>query len=87
MAVNTDANPYQPNAVETDNASAKSHALKYLSHGIYLQLFVGIGCLAIAAVGVDTGPLFDGPKASGALLIGLGLNSLAYVHKYKRSIR
>lgn len=96
-------NPYQPGSSEplvaTPNSAPNSapnsgptsapstKALKYISHGVYLQMFLGAGFLAISAMGVDLGPLLNGPKACGMLLIGLGLNSLMYIGRYKKSLR
>jgi len=79
-------NPYRPTSTETLE-TPNTRTLKYIAHGIYLQLFIGVGLLAIAAIGSGVGSLFSGPKTCGALLIGLGLNSLIYIHRYKKSLR
>ena len=80
-------NPYHPSPTEIKQTAPSTKTLKYIAHGIYLQLFLGAGMLAISAIDIDTGPLFNGPQACGALLIGLGLNSLIYIHRYKKSLR
>ena len=82
----TPANPYQSPATDPPQAQAHAKALKYLAHGIYLQLFLGAGMLAISSIDVDTGRLFSGPFTSGLLLVVLGLNSLVYIHRYKKSL-
>ena len=81
------ANPYHAASSESTLKTPDTKALKYIAHGIYLQLFLGVGFLAISASGFDPGPLIAGPKTCGVLLIGLGLNSLIYIHRYKKSIR
>jgi hypothetical protein len=82
----TSANPYDPPTTEPKQTTPNSKTLKYIAHGIYLQLFLGAGMLAISAIDIDTGALFSGPLACGALLVGLGLNSLIYIHRYKKSL-
>ena len=82
-----DANPYRPGSSQSRAAAPNGKALKYIAHGIYLQLLLGAGMLVSAASGVDTGSLFDGPKACGVLLIAFGLNSLIYVNRYRQSMR
>jgi hypothetical protein len=81
------ANPYHPASTEPTRTPPSTKSLKYIAHGIYLQLFLGAGMLGIAAIDIDTGPLFNGPRACGSLLIVLGLNSLIYIHRYKKSLR
>lgn len=87
MNGNADPNPYRSTNVNANGALASDRALRYLAHGIYLQLFIGVGFLTMSEVGANVGSLFAGPKACGALLVGLALNSLIYVHRYKRSLR
>lgn len=89
MTDRVDTTPYRPGSSQSNATAPNGKALKYIAHGIYLQLFLGAGMLATAAIGVDTGPFFDGPGACGGLLIGLGLNSLVlvYVNRYKKSLR
>ena len=82
--MNADSNPSAPNAA---TASKSSSSLKYLAYGIYLQLFIGIGLIAFGAFGLNMGSLFDGPTAFGCVLIGLGLNSLIYVQRFKQSLK
>lgn len=83
MTINeTSPNPYQATSAEPEQAKSSTKTLKYISHGVYLQLFLGAGSLALSAFDIEIGP-----RACGALLIGLGLNSLIYIHRYKRSLR
>ena len=82
----TSVNPYHPAASESKPVTSNTLSLKYISYGIYLQLFLGAGLLSISATGVNTRGLLDGPYACGGLLIGLGLNSLIYVNRYKKSL-
>ena len=81
------SNTPNPKAVSTAETSKPSPSLKYLAYGVYLQLFLGVGLLAIGGIGVKMGTLFDGPTASGCILIGLGINSLIYIQRYKRTLR
>ena len=83
----TSANPYRPASTESKQPIPDTKALKYIAYGIYLQLFLGAGMLAISAIDVDTGRLFNGPRVCGALLVGLGANSLIYIRRYKKSLR
>ncbi len=87
MNGHADPNPYRSTIANANGAPGSDRALKYLAHGIYLQLFIGVGFLALSAVGTHIGSLFADPKVCGVLLVGLALNSLIYVHRYKRSLR
>jgi hypothetical protein len=61
--------------------------LRYLSHGIYLQIILGIGHYVSGLFFGDKLPeFFSSQEATSGLLILLGLNSLIYFHKYKKSL-
>lgn len=83
----TSDNPYHPASTEPRQTVPNTKALKYIAHGVYLQLFLGAGMLVISALDINTGPLFNGPQFCGVILLGLGLNSLIYIHRYKKSLR
>lgn len=83
----TSAEPCDLPTVEPKQSASNTKALKYIAHGIYLQLFLGAGMLSTSAIGIDTERLFNGPYVCGVLLIGLGLNSLIYIRRYKNSLR
>ena len=60
--------------------------LKYLNHGIYLQIFIGIGYLGMSQV--DNHPQFmTSAEGIGGLLIMLALNSLIYTNRGKRNLQ
>ena len=59
--------------------------LKYISHGIYLQIFLGIGYIILHEIGV-TPPDFNNDGILGGMLVFLGLNSLIYINKYKKAL-
>jgi hypothetical protein len=87
MKNETSANPYHPASAEPRQITPNAKALKYIAHGVYLQLFLGVAMLAISAIDIDTGRLFNGPQACGILLVGLGLNSIIYIHRFTKSLR
>ena len=60
--------------------------LKYIAHGIYLQIFLGLGFLSINFVESEPPSFITDSKTSGYLLIFLGLNSLIYINKFKKSL-
>lgn len=82
----TTANRLHLSSAETQQATPNAKSLKYIAHGIYLQLLVGAAILATAAFDVAPELLFSGPKACGVLLIGFAINSLIYIHRYKKSL-
>ncbi|WP_146535169.1 hypothetical protein [Rubripirellula reticaptiva] len=77
--------PSQSDAKPSERLAARS--LRYIAHGVYLQIFLGVGFLLLAATGVDLTRLLAGPHVVGGLLIMLGINSLIYIHRYKKSLR
>lgn len=60
--------------------------LRNISHGIYLQIFLGVGAWVSGALFGKLPDVFSSPAANGGLLILLGLNSLVYINKYKKSL-
>jgi len=61
-------------------------SLKYISYGIYLQIFLGLGWIALSILPVEELPEFmTHPIAVGSVLIILALNSLVYINRYKKS--
>ncbi|MGB7323440.1 MAG: hypothetical protein WBD31_01120, partial [Rubripirellula sp.] len=55
----TDLELPQPETVPAESSAARS--LRYIAHGVYLQIFVGVGFLILAATGVDLTRLLAGP--------------------------
>lgn len=78
--------PYRPSSSASDASKPDAKALKYIAHGVYLQIFFGVGLLTGAALGVDVGRAFFGPQNCGAILVGLALNSLIYIRRYTKSL-
>ena len=64
----------------------QQEALRYIYHGIYLQVFVGLGYFLSGLSGVDIPDNFNKPTTIGMLIIILSLNSLRYISRYKKSI-
>ncbi len=56
--------------------------LKYISHGIYLQIFIGLGFFLPALLDVALPEFMASPKTFGGMLVMLGINSLIYINKY-----
>lgn len=81
------SNPYQSSEVELADSKLASKRLRVLPHGIYLQLFLGAGFLVLGMLGSDLPPQFESSAFVGVLLIGLGINSLIYVQRFKHSMR
>ncbi|MFK8114330.1 MAG: hypothetical protein AB8B91_19165 [Rubripirellula sp.] len=85
------SNPYHPANGNDENTAAsekkRSRALKYIAHGVYLQIFFGLALLAVSMLGNQFGKIFSNPSFFGVFLIGLSINSLAYIHRYTRTLK
>jgi len=66
--------------------TAQQKHLKYISHGIYLQMFLGLGYIIISQVEGNPPAFLVNPVSIGAMLIIFGYNSLIYINKYKKSL-
>lgn len=71
---------------EQNNSVAGERSLKYISYGIYLQIFLGLGWFALAWLPVEKLPKFVvHPATIGGMLVFLAINSLVYMNRYKKS--
>ena len=86
MTTDDGGNPYRATGARLNDVPTASPEHKYLAHGIYLQLFIGAGSLFADSLAGDNGTIHSHPYVTGGLLIGLGLNSLIYIRRYKRSL-
>ena len=68
------------------NMKNQNKRLKYIAHGIYLQIFLGIGLIPLGLLDVSLPDFMTRPTTWASMLIALGLNSLVYINRYKASI-
>ncbi len=61
--------------------------LKYISHGIYLQIFIGFGLIVPAFLDLKLPEFITSPKTLAAMFIGLGIIFLIYINRYKKSLK
>jgi hypothetical protein len=64
----------------------KNRALRELSHGIGLQVFMGIGFMFASWSGQRLPEFMADPGVFGGVLIALAINSLCYVSRYKKAL-
>lgn len=67
-------------------------ALKEISHGVYLQLFLGIGSIIYSLTtkkvqNEGSSSFMANSELTGYMLIGLGINSLIYINRYKKALK
>ncbi len=77
---------HSPNSRNTETRN-ENRAFTKIAHGIYLQIFLGVGCLLVSRLSKSVSAVLEDPDVAGVLLIGLGLNSLIYIRRYKRETR
>ena len=65
----------------------KDKLLRDISHGIGLQVFVGIGFIALSLSGQELPEFMVAPRTLGGVLIMLAVNSLSYVERYKKVLK
>ena len=65
----------------------KEKALRNISYGIALQIFLGVGFLILAFSGLEIPEFMVSPRGIGGLLIFLAINSLCYVARYKKVLK
>ena len=67
--------------------SADKEKLKYMNHGIYLQIFIGITYVAMSQVADNVPQFMTNAEGIGGLLIVLAVNSLLYTARSKRNLQ
>ena len=60
--------------------------LRQISHGVYLQFFIGVGFLIVSSLSDEHSEIFTNPDLLGWMLILLGINSLIYINRYKKAL-
>ena len=64
-----------------------NQAIKYISHGIYLQIFLGIILLILREMLEEYPEFLTQPTTLGGMLILLGINSGIYIQRYKKTLK
>lgn len=62
-------------------------ALRNVSYGMGLQVFIGVGFILFSLVGQEVPEFMVGPRVTGGLLVMLAVNSLVYVARYKKVLK
>jgi hypothetical protein len=65
----------------------QDRALRNVSYGIGLQVFIGIGFIVPSLLGQELPEFMVDPRTVGGMLIMFAVNSLSYVARYKKVLR